>query len=314
MLKKDQHMKYALECKTKDTLANIKLIYVSLPKVNIDEVDIKTKFCGLEFTYPFFINAMTGGSEKANVINRRLEYICKKLNIFFFSGSFSPALKDASYYYPKGQGINIGADKSVDEMKKAVEKTESKILQIHLNPIQEFMMLDGTTNFAKWNENIRQALENIAVPIILKETGFGMSKQTLEKLKTMGVKTVDISSQGGTNFAYIEDRRRKLKREYLYDLGYNLKQSLINAQEYMDDIEIIASGGIENPLQIVKCLAMGAKAVGISGYILKLLEQKNDDEIISIFKQWIYEIKAIIAITDSKNLEELKNKWEDMKC
>jgi hypothetical protein len=82
----------------------------------------------------------------------------------------------------------------------------------------------------------------------------------------------------------------------------------------MDRLEVIASGGINNPMQIVKCLAMGAKAVGVTGFILKQLEEKSDHEIIRMLRSWISEIQAIICMTDSKNLEELKGKWEDKKC
>lgn len=64
MMKKDQHMKYALECEYLDSLNSVKLRYVSLPSINIQDVDISTKFCGMDFKYPFFVNAMTGGSKK----------------------------------------------------------------------------------------------------------------------------------------------------------------------------------------------------------------------------------------------------------
>lgn len=314
MMKKDQHMKYALECEYLDSLNSVKLRYVSLPSINIQDVDISTKFCGMDFKYPFFVNAMTGGSKKADEINKRLENICTTLHIFLFTGSFSPALKEDTFYYPKNMGVNIGADKKLDDMQMAIEKTNAKILQIHLNPIQEFMMENGTTNFSDWSNNIKAAIDNISIPLIIKETGFGMSSNTIEKLLKLGVKTIDISSKGGTDFSYIEDRRRNTKREYLYEFGYTLRESLLTSIPYMDRLEVIASGGINNPMQIVKCLAMGAKAVGVTGFILKQLEEKSDHEIIRMLRSWISEIQAIICMTDSKNLEELKGKWEDKKC
>lgn len=312
MTKKDQHMKYALDCEYVDSLKNIKLTYVSLPNLNIEDIDISTSFCGKNFKFPIYINAITGGSQKADIINKRLEYICKKTGIFMFSGSYSPALNKSSYYYPKGLGINIGADKTLKDMQKAVKDTNSQILQIHLNPLQELLMENGDINFKIWEDNIKKAILNIKVPIILKETGFGMSKYTISKLYLLGVKTIDISSKGGTNFAYIEDKRLDLKRDYLYEIGYNLKQSLVNAQEYIEKIEILASGSIQNPMQVVKCLAMGARSVGIAGYILKLLATKTDNEIIKILNNWIYEIKYIMLLSNSKNLYELKGKWEEV--
>lgn len=311
MMKKDQHMLYALDCEYIDSLLDIKLKYVSLPKLNIEDIDISTTFCNTKFNVPFYINAMTGGSKMADEINKRLEYICASVGIFLFSGSFSPALKSDEYYYPKNCGINLGADKSLEDMKKAIQRTKAKILQIHLNPLQELLMENGDIDFKSWTKNIKDAIENIQIPIILKETGFGMAESTFKLLESLGVKTVDISSKGGTNFAYIEDKRRNLNRSYLYEMGYTLKESLKNAKKHMDKLEILASGGINNPMQIVKCLAMGAKAVGISGYILRLLQEKEDDEIINILNEWIYEIKLIMLLTNSKNIEKLHTKWEE---
>lgn len=310
-MKKDQHIEYALECNSVDSLKDIRLKYNSLANLELDDIDISTEFCGIKFTYPIYINAMTGGSYKADKINKRLENISNKLGIFVFNGSYSPNLKENKWYYIKNQGANIGADKNIENMKKTVKETNAKILQIHLNPIQELLMIDGDTNFKDWKYNIRKAIEEIDIPIIIKETGFGMSTECIQQLITLGVKTIDISAKGGTNFAYIEDKRAKKDRAYMYELGYNLKESLFNSLEYMDNVEILASGGIENPLQVVKCLSLGAKAVGMSSYILKLLQKYDDDEkVISNLQEFITQIKKIMIIINAKNLQDLKNKWE----
>ncbi|WP_068267883.1 type 2 isopentenyl-diphosphate Delta-isomerase [Caviibacter abscessus] len=312
-MRKDQHIEFSLIQDNKNNcLDKIRLKYYSLPNINIEDVDISTSFCGIKQKLPFYINAMTGGSEKANLINKRLELICKKLSIFMFSGSYTPALNNDNYYYPKNMGVNIGADKSFESMQIAINKTNAKILQIHINPIQEFMMKNGDINFSNWENNIKKALENITIPIILKETGFGMGEHSFEKALELGIKTIDISGKGGTNFAYIEDKRINKDRSYLYELGYSTKDSLIYSRKYQDKLEILASGGITNPIDIVKCLALGAKSVGIAGHILKLIDKYTDNEIIDVLEQWIYEIKAIMAITNSKNIEELKDKWEEI--
>ena len=312
-MKKEEHIKYALmQSKRNNSLKSIRLKYHSIPNVNIQDIDISTTFCGLTHDIPFYINAITGGELIADNINKRLEYISRQLGIFMFSGSYSPALKNDCYYYPKNLGVNIGADKNVEDMKKAVNNTNAKILQIHVNPIQEFMMTKGDINFSMWKYNISQAVEHIKIPIILKETGFGMGDETFLMAISLGIKTVDISGKGGTDFSYIEDMRSSKDRRYLYEIGYSTKDSLIKSKKYQDKLEILASGGIENPLDIVKCLSLGARAVGISHYILKLLYKKEDDDIIDILREWIYEIKAIMSITNAKNIKELKDKWEEI--
>ena len=57
----------------------------------------------------------------------------------------------------------------------------------------------------------------------------------------------------------IENGRRDNKSIYLENIGYTTAESLENAYPYRDKIDIIASGGIRNPLDVVKCLALGAK-------------------------------------------------------
>lgn len=50
-------------------------------------------------------------------------------------------------------------------------------------------------------------------------------------------------------------------------------QTLLNAQPMVDKMEILASGGVRHPLDIIKCLVLGAKAVGLSRTVLELVEK-----------------------------------------
>ena len=71
---------------------------------------------------------------------------------------------------------------------------------------------------------------------------------------------------------------------------------------------ILASGGIRNPLDVVKALSLGAKAVGISKQFLKILIEQGRDELITTIEDWKMEIKYLMLISNSKNIEELKGK------
>lgn len=308
-LRKIEHIKYALLSEKKQVLENISLEYNSLINFGIDDVKINTSFCGINFDYPIYINAITGGSKLSDEINKRLYNISKKMNIFMFSGSYSPNLKENKYYYPKNIGANLGLDKTLEDFKKCISDLDPKIIQAHINPIQELIMSEGERKF-NYKENIKLLLENLEVPLIIKETGYGMSKKTINQLVDLGVKTIDVSSNDGTNFSFIEDMRNNKNRPHLYTLGYNLEESMIASLSFQDKIEILASGGISNSLEIVKALSMGARAVGLSSYFLKkIIENKNDEDIINDLKEMIYEVKLIILSTNSRNLSELKGKW-----
>ncbi|CAM3244048.1 type 2 isopentenyl-diphosphate Delta-isomerase [Streptobacillus felis] len=309
MNRKDAHLKYALsDAITKNGFDDYLLEYISIPSFGLEDVDIRTKIGIVDLEYPFFINAITGGSKKGDKINKDLEYVSKKTNIFLFPGSYSPFLNKDKISYPKNQGINLGIDKPFEAFVQGINKTDAKIVQVHVNMIQEMLMPEGDRNFEKWEENLKEIIKHISIPIILKETGFGMGRETFIKAKNLGIKILDISGKGGTNFASIENRRRKSVKEYYEEIGYSTTESLEIAKEFKDDFEIIASGGIRNPLDIVKALALGADAVGISRAFLEILELEGRDALVDRINTWKKDIKNMFLLTGSRNIEELRGK------
>lgn len=309
MNRKNQHLDLALKQIEKfNSFDKYRLKYYSLPKFSLEDIDLQTSICGIKIDFPFYINAITGGSDIGDKINKDLEYVAKKTNILFFPGSYSPILKGESNYYPKGHGFNLGIDKKVDEFITGIKEIKPKFVQIHLNLIQELLMPEGDHNFSEWKINLENILKAINIPIILKETGFGMNNETIEELLSMGVKCIDISGMGGTNFANIENTRANKKREYFEKIGYDTCTSLEYSKQFQNNVDILASGGIRNPLDIVKALALGAKAVGISNHFLKILINEGKDKLITTIEEWKIEIKYLMLISNSKNIEELKGK------
>ncbi|MDO5089032.1 MAG: type 2 isopentenyl-diphosphate Delta-isomerase, partial [Leptotrichiaceae bacterium] len=313
----DEHINYALKYESvHNSFDDMELIHCSIPEYNIEDIDISVNFAGSKFECPFFINAMTGGSQKGKEINRKLAKVAKKCNLLFVTGSYSAALKnpdDSSFRIVREEnknlllGTNIGADKDYKAGLKAIKDLNPLFLQIHVNLMQELIMSEGSRNFSKWQENIKGFAENIKIPLILKEVGFGMSEETIKKGMELGIKTFDISGRGGTSFAYIENARRKNTFSYLNDWGQTTVVSLLSVKKYMEDVEIIASGGIRNPLDIIKSLVLGAKGVGISRTILKLIEESSVENVIEIMNSWKNECKMIMCALNSKNTDELKN-------
>ena len=63
--RKDDHIKYALEqTPGYNSFDEMELIHRSLPEYDLDEIDLSTHFAGRDWEFPFYINAMTGGSPK----------------------------------------------------------------------------------------------------------------------------------------------------------------------------------------------------------------------------------------------------------
>lgn len=317
MNRKDDHIRFALE---QDVISNdfdkMNFIHHGLQKISFDEIDLSTSFSGFNYNFPIYINAMTGGSDQAKSINDKLSLIANHFSIAMATGSASIVIKNPDMAdsfsivrnnLPDGIVMaNIGADKKIEDAQYAISLLNADILQIHINQVQEMIMPEGERDFTNWHDNIKRIIENISVPIIIKEVGYGMNVRTIKLLKSFGAKTIDISGKGGTNFSIIENNRRDISMNYLNSWGLSTVQSLLEAS-LVKDVEILASGGIRNPLDVVKALSLGAKAVGLSSYFLKLVVNNTIEDSIKNIEQFLDEIKVIMTLLGARNIEELKH-------
>lgn len=312
--RKDDHIKYALKYQSPyNSFDDIELIHSSLPKYNVNDIDLSTHFAGQSFEFPFYINAMTGGSEKGKAVNHKLAQVAQATEIVMATGSYSAALKndeDDSYpttdLYPDLKlATNIGLDKPLPAAESTVKAMNPIFLQVHVNVMQELLMPEGEREFHMWRSHLKEYVDNIQCPLILKEVGFGMDLQSIKDAYDIGITTVDISGRGGTSFAYIENQRGR-DRSYLNTWGQTTAQSLINAQSMMDKMDILASGGIRHPLDMVKCLVLGAKAVGLSRAVLELVERYPVDDVIAILNSWKEDLRMIMCALNCKKITDLR--------
>lgn len=310
-MRKKDHIRLALADKTTLTsLDSYAIDYNSVPRFGLDNLDTSTTICNKKWQFPFFINAITAGGEECNKINQDFMEVSKTCGIEFFPGSYSPALKDKNdeAAYPKGYSINLGLDKDPNLILDAIEKTKAQYIQLHTNPLQEIVMPEGDHNFESWLSTLTEVSKKSPIPVILKETGFGMNEETIKLAIDLNLAAVDVSGMGGTNFARIENGRREDKSTYLENIGYTTAESLEFAAPYRDKIDIIASGGIRNPLDVVKCLALGAKAVGVSKTFLEILVNDGKEALIDEIEKWKKELKFLMILMNAKNIEELYGK------
>lgn len=313
--RKDEHIRYALEQKSSyNSFDEVELIHSSLPLYDLDEIDLSTEFAGRKWDFPFYINAMTGGSEKGKEINQKLAQVAEACGILFVTGSYSAALKDptdVSFSVKSSHpnlllGTNIGLDKPVGLGLQTVQEMNPLLLQVHVNVMQELLMPEGERKFRSWYSHLADYSKRIPVPIILKEVGFGMDVKTIERASELGVRTVDLSGRGGTSFAYIENRRSG-QRDYLNQWGQSTMQALLNAQTWKDKVELLVSGGVRNPLDMIKCLVFGAKAVGLSRTVLELIETYTVEEVIGIVQGWKEDLRLIMCALNCATIADLQN-------
>ncbi|WP_236671736.1 type 2 isopentenyl-diphosphate Delta-isomerase [Enterococcus sp. BWB1-3] len=316
--RKDEHLSLAkaFHKERENDFDHLRFIHHSFPETSTEKIDISTSFCQMTFPQPFYINAMTGGSERAKKINQQLGIIARETGVLVATGSVSAALKDAALAdtytvireeNPLGKIFaNIGAGTSLEDAERAIDLFGADGLQVHVNAPQELVMSEGDRQFAGWLETIQEITASINVPVIVKEVGFGMSSETLEQLLAAGVKTVDVSGQGGTSFTQIENaRRKKQELTFLNDWGQSTIISLLESGNFQKELTILASGGVRNSLDVVKALSLGAKSVGISGTILKHLLSDGVDATIDLIQQWEAEIRMLYTLLGKNNTSAL---------
>jgi isopentenyl-diphosphate delta-isomerase len=315
MNRKDDHIQLALKQEEEaNDFDQIRTKHHAFPELNLASVNPEIHLFDQVFPLPFYINAMTGGSDQAAIINSRLAQLAKHFRLPIATGSMSTAIKHPSLsktftvirdIYPDGFIIaNLGAGQTITQAKQAIEMIRASALQIHVNAVQEAVMPEGDRDFQHWLGKIKTIREGIQQPLIVKEVGFGMSRKTLIQLQKIGVSYVDVAGRGGTNFAVIENHRRQTPYASLNHWGLSTVESLLEV-EGITNMTVFASGGIRQPLDAIKALALGAKAVGLSGYFLKLVTQFDHDEAVKQFQLFIDEFKTLMGILGQTHIADL---------
>ncbi len=314
--RKDEHLKYFLSNKPTgyNGFGDVVLQNNSLPNVDFEEISTEYVFLNKYIDSPLMINAMTGGTEYSGEINRKLARLAVKFNIPIALGSQTIAFDnpEAVDSFKKVREINrdgivianLSANMGIEDTYKAIDMIEADAVQLHLNVVQEMCMTEGDRSFSGVLDNIKQIAVLSEVPVIVKETGFGMSFETAEKLYA----AVDISGRGGTDFVSIESSRN-IDRDcsLMENWGIPTALSLLECRRANSDLFVICSGGISKSEEIIKALCMDADMVALGGAILRILIEKGYEAAEKYVAELINGIKVMMLLLGAKDVTELKN-------
>lgn len=315
--RKEEHLALAkmfFNSNKNNDFKHIHLIRPALPESAVSKESIATEMFGQKISAPFFINAMTGGSDASYTINRRLAQAAAKENIPMALGSASILEKEidqiksfeiARQENPDGLLFaNVNPTTKPKVAQKIVQVLNANALQIHLNSVQEAVMPEGDRDF-HWLDNLKAIRQAVDVPIIIKEVGMGIDPESLRTLLINDFSIIDLGGSGGTNFAQIENERRKnQKLMFLEDIGLSTVKTLLAARTIPVNKTIIAAGGINNALDIFKSLVLGAQYVGIANYFLQFANQDTESLIVAI-QNLKYELRLLTALFGLKNIAEV---------
>ncbi len=326
--RKKEHLELCLEDEIVASLqgtgfSNYTFIHNALPEADIADIDLSSSFLGQPLKAPLLISSMTGGFELAGKVNRNLALAAQHLGLAIGLGSQRVALEEpqvAKSFQVKDVAPNIlllanlGAVQlnygyGIDQCRQAVKMIQADGLILHLNVLQEAVQPEGNRNFKGIAGKIAEVCAHLEVPVVVKEVGNGISADVALRLKGAGVKAIDVAGSGGTSWFAVEAKRAAQKGKPADDTfaswGIPTDESLVMVRDAVPEIELVASGGIRNGLDVAKALALGANIAGI-GQPLLAPALESADRVVEFLTQIIHEIRIAMLCVGALSLGALR--------
>ncbi|WIV68692.1 type 2 isopentenyl-diphosphate Delta-isomerase [Natrialbaceae archaeon AArc-T1-2] len=328
--RKDDHIRIIEEedVETSGTgFEDVELVHEALPEIHRDEIDTSISLFGHELAAPIVIESMTGGHPNTTKINRNLAAAAERTGIAMGVGSQRAGLElddeellesytvvrdaapDAFLYGNVGAAQLLEYD--VGDVEEAVEMIEADAMAVHLNFLQEAVQPEGDVDARGCLEEIAGVAEELSVPVIVKETGNGISRETAERLAAAGVDAIDTAGKGGTTWSGIESYRaaavgatRQEKVGKLFRAwGVPTAVSTLEAASAHDTV--IASGGVRSGMDVAKAIALGATAGGLAKPFLGPAG-RGEEPVVELIEDLRLELITAMFVTGSASISELQ--------
>lgn len=323
--RKDDHLDLATAGdvafkQTTTLLEHVRLVHDALPELSVDDIDTSLELMGKRLRAPILIAAMTGGSDRAERINKQLAKIAELRGYAFGLGSQRAMHKhpDKSATYAVRDvaptalllgnlGIVQAAQMSNDDVKRLLDGVGADALCVHLNPAMELVQAEGDRDFRGGLKTLERLL-SAGVRVVVKETGCGLSGHVAKRVRGLGVEYVDVSGAGGTSWVAVETQRATAEQKPLgqafWEWGIPTAASVALCAPH-GFRGIFATGGIASGLDIAKAIALGASVGGIARKALQALETGGEAGALAFFDQVEAELRAAMLLTGSRTLTAL---------
>jgi isopentenyl-diphosphate delta-isomerase len=305
-------------------LEHYRFIHQALPELDLAGVDTTTHLLDKLLRAPLLISSMTGGTERAKEINRRLAYAAQAHGVALGVGSQRVAIQHAELadtfrVRDIAPGIlllaNLGAVQlnygyDMEHCREAVEMIGADALVLHLNALQEAVQPEGDSNFSGLLSKIEVVCRTVGVPVIVKEVGWGISERAARQLAEAGVAAIDVAGGGGTSWSEVEKHRaitpanRRIAARFR-NWGIPTVESLLMAKRGAPDLPLIVSGGLRDGIDIAKCIALGASVGGIARPFLKAAAQ-SEQAVEEAVAEVIAELRIAMFAAGAGSIEVLR--------
>lgn len=302
-------------------LDEVQLVHDAMPERHYDEVDLSTPLLGRVLRAPVVISGMTGGTPEAAAINRDLARCAEKLGLAFGLGSqrAMAIAPDLAWTYQVREaapdafvfgnlGIVQARQMSTGAIRELVSSVGANALCVHLATSMELIQPGGDRDFTGGRETLRRLHGELGIPIIVKETGAGISRKVGLMVKQLGIPAIDTSGAGGTSWVGVETKRaqgqaQKLGEE-LWDWGIPTAASVgLNADL---GLSIIATGGLRSGQDVAHALALGATCGGLAAPVLRAHKDGGYEGALAFLEYVIASVKAHVFLAGCRTPAELR--------
>ena len=328
--RKDQHLDVILAGKARHGLdtgfSAVRFVHEALPDLDHGKIDLGADFLGRRLKAPLLISAMTGGPKRAEAINARLAEAAQHLGIALAVGSQRAALEADGPTPGLDMALrlkapdtpllaNIGAAQltrgfGIDEARRVLDMIAADALIVHLNPLQEACQPEGDRDWWGVGAALEALIKALDAPVVVKETGAGLSAATARRLVEMGVAAIDVAGAGGSNWATVEGERStadgdKAHAAAFADWGIPTAAAIAEARKACPRTMLIGSGGIRDGVDAAKAIRLGADMVGQAAGVLAAATVSTE-AVIEHFQTLIRQLRTVCFCTGSANLTALR--------
>ncbi|MEM6790861.1 MAG: type 2 isopentenyl-diphosphate Delta-isomerase [Myxococcota bacterium] len=331
--RKDAHLDLCLEADVgapglTTGLGGYALEYDALPEVDLDRVDLSTTIAGKALRAPIVVGAMTGGTERAGVINARLARAAARCGVGMALGSqramiVDPTLRstfaardaapDLPLLFANVGLVQLNYGVTTEQIRDAMAAVDADALNLHTNPLQEAIQPEGDIRFAGLGAQIPPLCEALGdTPVFLKEVGAGVGPRAAAKLAALPLAGIEVSGVGGTSWAKVEsfrapdDSPQRIVGRRLAGFGIPTGASVQFCRAaFGTSRTVVASGGIRTGMDIAVALALGADVAALARPLLEAADE-SEDRAVALLETLIYELRVICFCTGSPDVASLR--------
>ncbi|MGA9523954.1 MAG: type 2 isopentenyl-diphosphate Delta-isomerase [Myxococcaceae bacterium] len=302
----------------------VRLMHCALPELAVDDVDLSVRFMGRTLQAPLLITGMTGGTDRAAVVNRELASLADQYGLAFGVGSQRAMAENperrATFAVREvaprvallgNIGLQQAARLGVDGVQRLADAIHADGMAVHLNVGQELTQPEGDRDFRGGLPILEELVKAFGERLLVKETGCGISGAVAKQLASIGVRNIDVSGLGGTSWVRVEQLRAQgLQADIGLEFsGWGIPTAAAVSQVRRaagPEVTVVASGGLRTGLDVARALVLGANLGGMALPLFRAQQEGGRAGAEAALVRILTALKHALLLTGCRTVAELQ--------